>query len=99
MLRDAERRGRRRVWLVSYPRSGNTLMRDYFALLQGRPQWNGYAGDVVGAAGPRLTDVLDGAMIIKTHQMPEADDDPVIYLLRDGRNATLSFLYMAFLFA
>src|ERR1019366_2237331 len=29
---------RSRVYLVSYPRSGNTLVRTYFSILQGRPQ-------------------------------------------------------------
>jgi hypothetical protein len=98
LVREAGRRGRRRIWLVSYPRSGNTLMREYLSILQGRPQYSVYAGDLVDVAGPRLTDALDGVMLVKTHQMPTEDDDPIVYLVRDGRNATLSFLYMSFLF-
>lgn len=89
--------GRRRIYLVSYPRSGNTLLRAYFSLLQGRAQPSIYPGDVVGPAGSALTDALDDIVLVKSHEMP-AGDDPVIYLVRDGRNATLSFLYMAFLF-
>ena len=44
-----------------------------------------------------LTHALDHIEIIKSHRIP-ADASPMIYLVRDGRNATLSFLYMTFLF-
>jgi hypothetical protein len=89
--------GRQKVNLVSYPRSGSTLAREYFAILQGRAQLSIYAGDVVNATSAALTSSLDNFEIIKGHEMP-ADDGPMIYLVRDGRNATLSFLYMSFLF-
>ena len=88
---------RSRVYLVSYPRSGNTLVRTYFSILQGRPQLSVYDGDVVGSTQAALTRTLDHVEIIKSHQMP-TDAGAMIYLVRDGRNATLSFLYMAFLF-
>jgi hypothetical protein len=89
--------GRKRVHLVSYPRSGSTLLRSYFAILQGCPQLSVYEGDVVPAENAALTSALDGIAIVKSHRTT-ADDGPTIYLIRDGRNATLSFLYMAFLF-
>ena len=89
--------GRKHAYLVSYPRSGNTLVRSYFAILQGRPQASVYAADVVRAVNGPLTRALDHIALTKSHQMP-ADEAPMIYLVRDGRNATLSFLYMAFLF-
>lgn len=73
-------------------------MREYLALLQGKQQYSGYVGDVVKPTGPRLTDVLDNVLIIKTHHLPADNDDPIVYLVRDGRNATLSFLYMVYLF-
>ena len=98
LIRAAERVGRRRVWLVSYPRSGNTLMREYLAILQGRPQLSVYPNDVVEPPGPRLTDALDRIVMVKSHQWPSKDDDAVVYLVRDGRNATLSFLYLACMF-
>jgi len=91
------RSGRKRAYLVSYPRSGNTLTRRYFAILQGRPQSSAYPGDVVNSSGTALTGSLNHVEIIKTHQMP-TEAGAMIYLVRDGRNATLSFLYMAFLF-
>jgi hypothetical protein len=89
--------GRKRAYLVSYPRSGSTLVREYFSILQGRPQLSVYDGDVVSSTNVALTQSLDHVEIIKSHQMP-VDGDPMIYLVRDGRNATLSFLYMSFLF-
>jgi hypothetical protein len=89
--------GRKRVHLVSYPRSGSTLVRRCFSILQGRSQLSIYEGDVVTAPSTALTSALDGVEIIKSHRMP-ADDGAAICLVRDGRNATLSFLYMAFLF-
>jgi len=85
------------VHLVSYPRSGNTLVREYLSILQGRAQTSVYDGDVVQATGPALTHALDHVAFVKSHQLP-ADDLPMVYLVRDGRNATLSFLYMSFLF-
>lgn len=88
---------RRRYYLVSYPRSGNTLVRSYFAILQGRPQLSVYAGDVVTADQGGLAPDLDQIDIIKSHEMP-GGADPVIYLVRDGRNATLSLLQMSLLF-
>ena len=94
-----DRRGAPKVvHLVSYPRSGNTLVREYFAILQGRAQGSIYAGDVVQATAPPLTRALDHIEIVKSHRIPPADGSPMIYLVRDGRNAALSFLYMAFLF-
>ena len=92
------RQGRKRIYLISFPRSGSTLLRGYLSILQGRPQHSVYDGDVVDlSSSPPLTDLLDDVDVIKSHQMVSGDD-PVIYLVRDGRNATLSFLYMAFLF-
>ena len=87
---------RRQIHLVSYPRSGNTLMRRYLSILQGRAQQSAYADDVIDAATVALTRELDGFDIVKSHQLPD-DEKDVIYILRDGRNATLSFLYMNFL--
>ena len=91
------RAGRTRTHLVSYPRSGSTLVREWLAILQGRAQPSVYPGDKVRSVAAALTPALDRVDIVKSHQMP-ADGDAMIYLVRDGRNATLSFLYMSFLF-
>ncbi len=88
---------RKQIYLVSYPRSGSTLLRKYFSLLQGRPQPSVYKDDTVDAAGGPLTNAVDGVDLVKSHQLPGGNED-VVYLVRDGRNATISFLYMKFLF-
>ena len=89
-------RDRRKIHLVSYPRSGSTLLRRYLSILQGRPQKSRYPEDVVDAQLPALTRELDRLEIVKTHQLP-VDDRDLVYLVRDGRNASLSFIYMTFL--
>ena len=66
-LRRARRGNRKLVYLVSYPRSGNTLVREYFSLLQGRAQHSIYPGDVVDATDAALTHALDHIEIIKSH--------------------------------
>jgi hypothetical protein len=87
---------RNHVYLVSYPRSGSTLLRSYFSILQGRPQYAAYHGDIVWSGTPAINAAFDHIALIKTHQFP-ADDKPMLYLVRDGRNATLSHLYLTFL--
>lgn len=97
LQRTGFRTRRRRVHLVSYPRSGNTLVREYFAILQGAPQLSVYDDDVVRPRAAALTEALDKLELVKSHQLP-TDGSPMVYLVRDGRNAALSFLFMSFLF-
>ncbi len=73
------------------------MLRKYFSLLQGRPQFSAYKDDIVNEPGGPLTDALDTIDLIKSHQLPGGRED-IVYLVRDGRNATASFLYMKFLF-
>ena len=94
---------RRRVWLASYPRSGNTLLRCLLNYCFGLPStsiygpgdlgWNSalerHAGHYVnGSTPPTLT--LDKPALVKTHLLP-SDSRPAIYVVRDGRAATVSF--------
>jgi Sulfotransferase domain len=85
-------------YLLSYPRSGSTLLRTYLAHLQGAPQLSQYRGDVVVAANRDrpLTRALDGLRLVKSHHFSELHR-PAIYLVRDGRNAMLSNLFLRFL--
>jgi hypothetical protein len=84
------------IYLISYPRSGSTLCRTYFSILQGRPQLSAYRGDVLlPEAGP-LTDALAGVRLIKSHHFSPVYER-VVYLVRDGRNAMISHLYLQFL--
>jgi hypothetical protein len=97
MTRRLQGSGRSKAYLVSYPRSGNTLVREYFSILQGRPQRSVYDGDVLKPFCTALTRALDHVDLIKSHQVPPPDGS-LIYLVRDGRDAAISFLYMSFLF-
>ncbi|MGH7793275.1 MAG: sulfotransferase domain-containing protein [Thermodesulfobacteriota bacterium] len=87
---------KKKTYLVSYFRSGNSLVRTYFSILQGRPQLSVYKGDVIREQNEPLTKALDHINLIKSHTFnPEYED--VVYIARDGRNAMISHLYMTFL--
>lgn len=96
MMAAADPVSHKRLFLVSYPRSGSTLLRKYFSLLQGQPQGSVYQADVVNESSAPLAQGLERIELVKSHQLPDGDSD-IVYLVRDGRNATLSFLYMKFL--
>jgi hypothetical protein len=83
------------IYLLSYPRSGNTLCRVYLSILQGRPQLSAYVGDVLAPPAGPLTDALDGVRFVKTHHFSPTYER-IVYLVRDGRNAMLSHLYLQF---
>jgi len=102
------------IWLASYPRSGNTLLRTVLYQCIGL---NSYSMDPVKKIknNPlKLTNTshITGALhykdsnwesfyqrasqsnkifFVKTHTHP-VDEQPVIYVIRDGRSATLSYL-------
>lgn len=84
------------IYLISYPRSGSTLCRTYFTILQGRPQLSAYPGDVIAPEAGPLTDALDGFRLVKSHHHSAAYER-IVYLVRDGRNAMISHLYLQFL--
>jgi hypothetical protein len=89
-------RFRERVLVVSYPRSGSTLLRTYLSVLQGRPQTSIYPRDVVQPSGGPLTRNLDRFAFVKSHRLPPGPER-IVYLVRDGRNAAISFLYLNYL--
>src|SRR6478609_26138 len=100
------------VWLASYPRSGNTLLRTILKQSMGLSSRsdsmdeNDHAkeGDVwasdVGVEGIlsdwstfyRQACGSDEIFLVKTHR-PPVDDQPAIYVVRDGRKACLSYLH------
>lgn len=83
----------RTVYLLSYPRSGSTYLRQLVAELQGRPQLSAYPGDVVLPEGPALTDGLDDVRLVKSHGAA-AHSVPAVHLVRDGRDASVSNLFL-----
>ena len=88
---------RERVYVVCYPRSGSTLLRTYLAELQGRPQVSVYWRDVIHPLGAApITRELDRFAFVKSHQLRDSFER-LVYLVRDGRNAMISFLFLTFL--
>jgi hypothetical protein len=91
------------IWVASYPRSGNTLMRTIlwqcFGLrsasvypndLGGRYELESYVGHVERDAGNARAELLAMDIpLIKTHEYP-TDENPAIYVLRNGIDAAIS---------
>jgi Sulfotransferase domain len=100
------------VWLASYPRSGNTLLRTLLKQTMGLSSKSDsmnedhYAKEdeswsrIVGVDGfvsdwttfYRQACDSDEVHLVKTHD-PPIDDQPAIYVVRDGRKACLSYLH------
>jgi len=89
------------MWLASYPRSGNTFLRTIIyqcfgirsASIYPRDLGTGSVADMVGhieRQADRSIDFGDEPLaLVKTHQ-PPPDNRPAIYVIRDGREATVS---------
>jgi Sulfotransferase domain len=92
-----------RIWLASFPRSGNTFFRVLLNTLHGITsdaiypgEWEGFNRRWPGRLPPSdmvLSDSSRSAVrFTKTHELPDADDvTPAIYLVRDGRDAYVSY--------
>jgi hypothetical protein len=93
-----------RVWLASYPRSGNTFFRiilsDRYGLPsdgQGTPHESWKDLRRIEMRIRPLTD--PGAPhFVKTHELPGNDSDPAVYLVRDGRDALVSYAHFSLVF-
>ena len=93
------------IWLASFPRSGNTFFRVLLSHLYGIKTYSIYndpdlerigASETVGhQVLPRPVAELAAASevyFVKTHEVPN-DAFPAIYLVRDGRDALVSFAH------
>ena len=98
------------VWLASYPRSGNTLLRTVFWQTMGLASYSDEPGEAalntltetaLRATGKIILDrnwdvfykealSSEKVYLIKTHRLPR-DNQPAIYIVRDGRNSYLSY--------
>ena len=92
------------IWLASYPRSGNWLTRLAFwhffhfptATIYNNPVGKGQIAALAGEVPNTSIEVLDTRSepyIVKTHDFPRPDDYPAIYLVRDGRDALVSYAH------
>lgn len=90
------------MWIASYPRSGNTLLRTVlwqcFGLrsgssypndLDGKKALQEYVGHIEEGPDKRVHFPPGTLPLIKTHGYP-ADDNPAIYVVRNGIAASLS---------
>jgi len=93
------------VWLASFPRSGNTFFRILLHEAHGLTTYSihgdllferiGVAETIGHAPMPASIDELDRRAelyLIKTHDLPR-DGRPAIYLVRDGRDALVSYTH------
>ena len=108
------------IWLASYPRTGNGLLRSVLKECFGRGSYAVYGRSEaeIGAeaddqSAERIAFNLQGGIrkpvpwpdfyqlataseevyLVKTHDLP-SDDQPVLYLVRDGRAAITSYWHM-----
>lgn len=99
------------IWLASYPRSGNTMLRsllkqvfnlDSYSLYDD-PHDIGASDQVASAVGHvmhhqseeefiQAAKRSDDVFFVKTHHPPR-DDSKAIYIVRDGRAASVSYLH------
>lgn len=98
------------VWLASYPRSGNTFCRIVLHRLYGVPTYVVYdvdgvaeriGGELIGfRERPASLETMrssDELYVVKTHRQRDTDvaaDDRMICLVRDGRDAVVSWARM-----
>jgi hypothetical protein len=91
-----------RIWLASFPRSGNALLRVILKSLHGVASTTIYPKEAAG----RFTAFLGGGRpapegdagpeFVKTHELAAAEDaSPALYLVRDGRDAYVSYAHFA----
>ncbi len=94
------------IWLASYPRSGNTFLRillqesyrirsnDVYRMYDSENSVN-VAPNLeitVGQASLEQLAASEEKFVLKTHDMPP-DDSPALYLVRDGRDAYVSYAH------
>ncbi|OCQ97437.1 hypothetical protein BCD64_21575 [Nostoc sp. MBR 210] len=97
------------IWLASYPRSGNTFLRTIiyqnfgfktYSIFNHEQEHTGQVGEITGHIEyensweefyEKASSSKD-IFFVKTHLEP-LDDQPCIYVVRDGRMATLSYFY------
>lgn len=92
------------VWLASFPRSGNTFLRTVLANCFGLKSASLYVRDLgndphvermaghIEQSNGRIDFGPQALHLVKTHGAP-LNDAPAIYIVRDGRDATVSLYH------
>jgi hypothetical protein len=94
------------LWLASYPRSGNSFLRLILKIAFGAGSYSIYPeglGRLTSLPKVRegldpdrsLADMAASADLcpVKTHELPGDDEHPAIYVVRDGRDALVSYAH------
>jgi hypothetical protein len=86
------------IWLASYPRSGNSFFRMVLAKAFGVKSGSVYVeapdGEVTIAPEAKGAEPFASSpdpIFVKTHKLQEEVQGPAIYIVRDGRDAIVSF--------
>ena len=90
------------IWLASFPRSGNTMLRTIlfhcFGLrsaslypddLDGNKNLEKHVGHIEHGLDGKINFPTGSKPLVKTHEHPN-DEKPAIYVVRDGRNVCMS---------
>src|SRR4029453_245635 len=92
---------RMRVWLASFPRSGNIFARLVLKEVYGIASDTVYPNEAGGKLARFLAETAgdqpsDRPWFTKTHEIAAADESsPGVYLVRDGRDAYVSYAHFA----
>jgi hypothetical protein len=95
------------IWVASFPRSGNSFFRGVLKSLHGVGSYTVYPNESLsptwsGPLPPPATALnearLQDLIFIKTHELSGAHDrSPALYVVRDGRDAYVSYAHFAML--
>jgi hypothetical protein len=84
------------LWVASYPRSGNRLLRTVLRRQFGQESKDGYVHGIIGSPEAiQAAAAAESLVVVKTHNLPAADDYPAIYIVRDGRDSLVSYAWFA----
>jgi hypothetical protein len=93
------------IWVASFPRSGNALLRLILKSVHGIASYTPYRNEGFsqpwdGPLPPPATALsaarIEDLVFMKTHELRAADDpSPAVYLVRDGRDAYVSYAHFA----
>jgi hypothetical protein len=90
-----------RVWLASFPRSGNTFARFVLKEVYGIASDTAYSSEAGGRLARFLAETAgdqpsEQPWFTKTHEIvPPDESSPAVYVVRDGRDAYVSYAHFA----
>jgi hypothetical protein len=83
------------IWIASYPRSGNNFTRRLLERSYGIKTYAIYDEPRQPKIDVEMARNAEETYLVKTHDLPE-DDSPALYLVRDGRDALVSYAHFAY---